>query len=33
MGIDFDVGEYVKSLKNTDPPYKCAVDGCDKTYR
>lgn len=33
MGLDFDIEDYVKSQKNTDPPYKCGVSSCDKTYR
>lgn len=33
MGIDFDINEYVKSLKNAEPPFKCAVEGCEKNYR
>lgn len=33
MGIDFDINEYVKSLKNAEPPFKCAVEGCEKSYR
>lgn len=34
MGVDFDVMEFCKKLRNTKPPpYQCPVAECGRTYR
>lgn len=34
MGLDFDVIEYCKKIRlEKPPPYKCAVESCDKNYK
>lgn len=34
MGLDFDVLEFCKKLRqNRPPPYKCPLEKCDKVYK
>lgn len=33
MGLDFDVVEYIKTIRGAAPPYKCPVEKCDKSYK
>ncbi|XP_055686305.1 bromodomain-containing protein homolog [Lutzomyia longipalpis] len=34
MGLDFNVVEYIKTIRaNDQPPYKCPVEKCDKSYK
>ncbi|XP_059614029.1 bromodomain-containing protein homolog [Phlebotomus argentipes] len=33
MGQDFDVVEFIKTIRASAPPYKCPVEKCDKSYK
>lgn len=33
MGVDFDVAEFCRKLRQSEGPYKCPIETCDKVYQ
>ena len=33
MGVDFDVAEFCRKLRQSEGPYKCPIESCGKVYQ